>query len=167
MVIIGFDPGTAIMGYGIIESSGKGEKPVVLDFGCILTPSSDHPGDRLKTIYQETGILIKKHKPDIIAIESLFFFKNMKTVMPVSQAKGVALLAAAQKNVPTFEFTPLQVKMTITGYGKASKQQMQSMIKELVDLSAFDVKKMGRKKDDAFDALGVALCGLFQSMATF
>ena len=165
MVVIGFDPGTAIMGYGVIESAQKDEKPTVLDFGCIMTDAGFSAGNRLKEIHRHIADLITAHKPDMIAVENIYFFKNLKTAMPVSQAKGVILLAAAQKNIPTLEFTPLQMKMAITGYGKASKQQIQSMIKELVDVTGFDAKKMGRKKDDAFDALGVALCGLFQSMA--
>lgn len=167
MRVIGFDPGTAIMGYGVIESVVKNDKPTVLDFGCIMTDPSRGAGERLRIIHTDISKLISKHRPDIVAVESIYFFKNLKTAMPVSQAKGMVLLAAAQKNVPAIEFTPLQVKMTVTGYGKASKQQIQSMVRELVDVSGFDAKKMGRKKDDAFDALGVALCGLFQSMNSF
>lgn len=161
MIVIGLDPGTHIIGYGVVTSSHKGEKPTVIDFGCIITNEGLSAGNRLKEIHANIARLIKKHNPDIVSIESLFFFKNLKTAMPVSQARGVALLAAAQHNVPALEFTPLQIKMAITGYGKATKKQMQGMVKELVDLNNFDLKKMGRKKDDAFDALGAALCGLW------
>ncbi len=169
MIILGVDPGTAITGYGVLKTNipkhlrqDRNEKPKVVDFGCILTTKFDHAGDRLNIIHKEIGKLIDKHKPDIISIESLFFFKNMKTVMPVSQAKGVVLLAAAQKKVPVMEFTPLQVKMTVVGYGRAEKKQVQEMTKQLLDLSGFDAKDKHRKKDDAADALGIALCAVLR-----
>jgi len=159
MIILGLDPGTAVTGYGIIKKpNNRNEKPKVVDFGCILTEQTLPAGQRLNKIHKELEKLIKKHKPDIISVESLFFFKNLKTVMPVSQAKGVILLAAAQKNIPVYEFTPLQVKMTIVGYGRAEKKQVQEMTKTLLDLSGFDLKKNHRKKDDAADALGIAIC---------
>jgi len=170
MVILGIDPGTAIVGYGVITTSvdkglrqDRNEKPKVIDFGCITTTTFDSVGDRLKIVHTEMLALIEKHKPDIIAVESLYFFKNVKTAMPVSQAKGVILLSAAQKNIPVFEFTPLQVKMTVVGYGRAEKKQVQHMTKELLDLSGFDLKEKGRKKDDAADALGVALCAVLHN----
>jgi len=159
MIILGIDPGTAITGYGILKKQrDQNEKFKVLDFGCIITEQTLLAGERLKKIHKEILKLIDKYKPDIIAVESLFFFKNLKTVMPVSQAKGVILLAAAQKKIQTCEFTPLQVKMTIVGYGRAEKKQVQKMTKEILDLSKFDLKKNNRKKDDAFDALGIAMC---------
>ena len=159
MIILGIDPGTAITGYGILKKQrDQNEKFKVLDFGCITTEQTLLAGERLKKIHKEILKLIDKYKPDIIAVESLFFFKNLKTVMPVSQAKGVILLAAAQKKIQTCEFTPLQVKMTIVGYGRAEKKQVQKMTKEILDLSKFDLKKNNRKKDDAFDALGIAMC---------
>ncbi len=165
MIILGIDPGTAITGYGIIKTRTQekfnidyNEKPKVIDFGCIITDKTSSTGERLKIVYDEASALIKKHKPDLISIESLFFFKNLKTVMPVSQSRGVVLLAAAQNNIPTMEFTPLQVKMTVVGYGRAEKKQVQEMTKQLLDLSAFDLKEKDRKKDDAADALGIALC---------
>lgn len=159
MVILGIDPGTAITGFGIIKApKERNSKAKVIDFGCIITDQKDNPGERLKIINNELNKLIKKHKPQVLAVENLFFFKNLKTVMPVSQAKGVILLTAAKKKIPVFEFTPLQVKMAITGYGKAEKKQMQKMINLHIDLSGFDLKENNRKKDDAIDALGVALC---------
>ncbi|MDO8530312.1 MAG: crossover junction endodeoxyribonuclease RuvC [bacterium] len=167
MIILGLDPGTAIVGYGVIKTNiakhlkqDRNEKPKVVDFGCVITTPAQKPGKRLEAIHDEIHKLIDKHKPDVISVESLYFFKNLKTAMPVSQAKGVILLAAAQKNIPTLEFTPLQVKMTVVGYGRAEKKQVQEMTKQLLDLSAFDVKKKSRKKDDAADALGIALCAL-------
>src|SRR3989344_6946741 len=167
MKILGLDPGTATTGYAIIETKiakhlkqDRSEKPRVIDFGCILTEACWPAGDRLIKIHQEINALIKKYQPDLMAVESLYFFKNMKTVMPVSQAKGVILFTAAKKNIPVQEFTPLQVKMTVVGYGRAEKKQVQAMAKQLLDLSSFDSKTKSRKKDDAADALGVALCGL-------
>ncbi len=169
MIIIGIDPGNAITGYGIIETKfpknfgqNKNEKPKVLDFGCIVTKASWPAAERLKVIHDEVNNLIKKHKPDLISIENIYFFKNLKTAIPVSQAKGVILLSAAKKNIPIYEFTPLQVKMAVVGYGRADKKQMQKMAKELLDLSAFNLKEKNRKRDDAADALGIALCGFLK-----
>ncbi len=158
MIIIGIDPGTATTGYAIIQTKNKNEKPKVIDFGCIITHTSSSIGERLEIIYDQAHSLIKKYKPDLVSVENLFFFKNLKTAMPVSQAKGVILLAVAKNKIPILEFTPLQVKMTVVGYGRAEKKQVQEMTKQLLDLSSFDVKQKDRKKDDAFDALGIALC---------
>lgn len=163
MIIIGIDPGSTVVGYSIIKKH-LNKSIEVIDFGCINADEFSATGERLKKIYKETIKLIEKHKPNIISVETLFFFKNLKTAMPVSQTKGVILLAAAEKNVPVLEFTPLQIKMTVCGYGRAEKKQMQGMIKKLVDLDGFDYKKNHRKKDDAFDALGVAICA---SLKTF
>ncbi len=158
MIILGVDPGVALVGYAIIHTKHHHEKPRVADFGCITTSKDSPAGERLLTIHTEMNALIKKHKPQLIAVESLYFFKNLKTAMPVSQAKGVILLSAAKENIPILEFTPLQVKMTVVGYGKAEKKQVQEMTKQLLDLSSFDLKTKDRKKDDAADALGIALC---------
>lgn len=165
MIILGIDPGTATTGFAVIEGQRGGQKPKVIDFGCIITDKIEEPAKRLNIIHKEVSLIIKKHNPELMAIESLYFFKNLKTVMPVSQAKGVILLAAAQKNIPIFEFTPLQVKMSVVGYGRAEKKQVQKMTQELLDLSSFNLKEKNRKKDDAADALGVALCGLINSFS--
>lgn len=163
MIILGVDPGSVIVGYAVIKRhADKDHKLEVIDFGCIITESGMTTGERLKRVHNEISKLIKKHSPNVVSIENLFFFKNLKTVMPVSQTKGVILLAAAQKNISVYEFTPLQVKMTVAGYGRAEKKQVQEMIKRIIDLSSFDLKKNHRKKDDAFDALGVALCAAFK-----
>ncbi len=163
MIIIGIDPGVATTGYAIIKrQKGYNQKLKVIDFGCILTEKTWPAGKRLEKIHKNLTKLINKHRPDIIAVESLYFFKNLKTVMPVSQAKGVILLAAAQKKIPVCEFTPLQMKMAIAGYGRAEKKQVQEIIKKTVDLDGFDLKKNNRKKDDAFDALGCAICAAFK-----
>ena len=164
MIILGVDPGSAIAGYAILNKE-KGNKQClkVVDFGCITTDQFLTTGERLKKVYRGVLKLIEKYKPDLMSVESLYFFKNLKTIMPVSQAKGVILLAAAEKKIPVLEFTPLQVKMTVAGYGRAEKKQVIEMIKKLLDLDGFDLKKNNRKKDDAFDALGVAICAAYKS----
>lgn len=149
MVILGIDPGTATTGYGVIE---KSKILKCLDYGVIQTSPSATAPERLKTLHDELGRLIKRHKPKILAVENIYFFKNLKTAMPVSQAKGVILLTAAQANMPVCEFTPPQVKMGVAGYGKAEKKQVQRMIQCLLNLKEIP------KPDDAADALAVAVC---------
>jgi crossover junction endodeoxyribonuclease RuvC len=161
MIILGIDPGSAIIGYAIINKSDKKILSVV-DFGCIMTDKFMSSGEKLKKNYKEILKLIEKYRPDLVSIESLYFFKNLKTIIPVSQTKGVILLACAQKNIPITEFTPLQVKMAVCGYGRAEKKQVQEMMKKILDLDNFDFKQKNRKKDDAFDALGVAVCASFK-----
>ncbi len=151
MIILGIDPGTATTGYGVIKK-GKPLRLRCLEYGAIRTETSFTDAERLKKISKEIARIIKKHGPAIIAVESLYFFKNLKTAMPVSQAKGVILLAAAQKNLPIREFTPPQVKMAVVGYGKADKNQVQKMIKLILKLDKEP------KPDDAADALAVAVC---------
>lgn len=164
MTIIGVDPGSVVVGYAVIKKQ-RGKNPCleVIDFGCIITDKFATTGERLKKIHREITKLMEKHKPELVAVENLFFFKNLKTIMPVSQTKGVILLAAAEKKLPVLEFTPLQMKMAIAGYGRAEKKQVQEMIKKTVDISCFDLKKNNRKKDDAFDALGLAICASLKS----
>ena len=170
MVIMGIDPGTATIGYGILKTQvpkhlpqKRSEQPTIIDFGCITTTQFHSTGERLNIIHNEIIQLIKIHNPDLLSVESLYFFKNLKTALPVSQAKGVILLAAAKKKIPVYECTPLQVKMAVVGYGRAEKKQVQEMTKQLLDMSGFDLKEKNRKKDDATDALGVALCGFLKS----
>lgn len=157
MIILGIDPGIAKVGYGVVRKipgskSKNRNKMECLDYGLIKTDPSLTTGERLKKINNELDKLIKKCRPKALAVENVYFFKNLKTAMPVSQAKGVILLTAAKKKIPVYEFTPLQVKMMVTGYGKAEKKQVQKMIQVLLDL------KEPPKSDDAADALGVALC---------
>jgi crossover junction endodeoxyribonuclease RuvC len=123
-----------------------------LGYGVIKTKSSLAPAERLFILNKELNKLINKYQPEALAVENVYFFKNLKTVIPVSQAKGVILLTAAKKRIPVFEFTPLQVKMTVTGYGRAEKRQVQEMIKFLLRLNEIP------SPDDAADALGVAIC---------
>ncbi|OGZ27339.1 MAG: crossover junction endodeoxyribonuclease RuvC [Candidatus Nealsonbacteria bacterium RIFOXYB1_FULL_40_15] len=155
MVILGIDPGTATVGYGLIKKTGR--DVAAIDYGCIETSSTLSPGERLKIIHESISKIIEKHSPKLMAVENVYFFKNLKTAMPVSQAKGVILFTAANASIPVFEFTPLQMKMAITGYGKAEKKQVQKMIKIMLGLEEKPLKK-DRRKDDATDALGIALC---------
>lgn len=156
MIIIGIDPGLATTGYGIIkQAAGKRRKKEIfkcLSYGLIQTKPSFAPAERLKKISKELDELIRKYQPGILAVENIYFFKNLKTALPVSQAKGVILLSAANKNIPVYEFTPLQVKMAITGYGRAEKRQIQEVIKNELNL-----KELPRP-DDAADALAIAVC---------
>jgi len=164
MIILGIDPGSTVVGYAVIKTQKKKSKePEVVDFGCVTADKFLTTGERLKKINKDITKLIEKHRPNIMSVESLYFFKNLKTVMPVSQTKGVILLAAANKKIPVMEFTPLQVKMTIAGYGRAEKKQVQEMIKKIVCIKKFDPNKNSRKKDDAFDAIAVAICALFKA----
>lgn len=154
MVILGIDPGTATTGFGVIK---KTKQLKVIDYGCIETSPNLCSGERLKILNNELSKLIEKHKPKIMAVENVYFFKNLKTAMPVSQAKGVILFTAAKKKVPVYEITPLQMKMAITGYGKAEKKQVQKMIQVMLGLEE-KPKEKDKRKDDATDALGIALC---------
>lgn len=147
---MGIDPGTAIQGYGCIRAEKN--KNDLISYGCLKTPKNLNDATRLKILYRGLVKLIKKFKPDYLAIEEIFFFKNSKTVISVSQARGVAILAAANLNVPVVEFTPLQVKQAVSGYGRAEKQQIQKMVKLLLALKEIP------QPDDAADALAIAIC---------
>ena len=150
MIIIGVDPGYAIVGIGALEYKGNKFRP--LEYGAITTPAGMPTVDRLKKIYDEMTLLIDKYKPDAVAIEELFFNSNQKTAINVAQARGVILVAVRNKNVPIYEYTPLQVKQSVTGYGRADKQQIQNMIKLLLNLNVIP------KPDDAADGLALAIC---------
>jgi len=149
-IILGIDPGFADTGYGIIEFING--KTKTLDYGSIKTPARHAFAERLEYIYKEINNLIKKYNPQSIAVEQLFFYKNVTTAIKVSQSRGVVLLAAQQNNLKIHEYTPLQIKQSLTGYGRAEKKQMQLMIKAVLNL------KEVPKPDDAADALAVALC---------
>lgn len=150
MKILGIDPGTARMGFGIIEVDGSSIK--LVDYGCIKTQARDQMGDRLVEIYRDLQQVIAQHKPNRVSIENLFFFNNQKTAITVSQARGVAILAARQAGLPIFEPTPLQIKQAVACYGKADKAQVQRMVKVLLGLDFIP------KPDDAADALAIAIC---------
>jgi len=150
MIIIGIDPGTATTGYGIIKKENDNLK--MIDYGCIKTEQKFSTAERLEQIDQQLTKLIKKHKPQKMAIEDIFFFKNVKTVIKVSQARGVILSRAAQMKILIDEYTPLQIKQAVTGYGRAEKIQVQKMVKLLLNLKEIP------KPDDAADALAAAIC---------
>ena len=150
MKALGIDPGTATTGYGILETDSDSIK--VVDYGCIKTSSKESFSARLKKIYSDMKKIISKYKPESIVVERLFFGANTKTAMAVGQARGVILLAASQAGLEIAEYTPLEVKMALTGYGRADKNQMQQMVKRLLKLKTIP------KPDDAADALAVALC---------
>jgi len=149
-VILGIDPGFAITGYGIIEKTGKTEIKF-LDYGCIITDSKQDFSERLEIIYRELCEIINKYKPSLIAVEELFFCKNVKTALKVGHARGVILLAAINNKILLKELTPLQVKQGITGYGKADKKQIQKMVRVILNLKEIP------KPDDAADALAIAI----------
>lgn len=150
MIILGIDPGTATTGFGIIKSEKSNINLVY--YGCIITSPRDSTAQRLKILYTELEKIIKKYKPDMAAIEDIFFFKNLKTAIKVSQARGVILLAGTQNKLAVCEYTPLQIKQAVTGYGRAEKMQVQKMIKIILNLKEIP------KPDDAADALAVAIC---------
>ncbi len=150
MVIMGIDPGTATTGYGVIKNSDN--KLKIIDYDCIKTEPKLSTAQRLKEIDQQLAKLIKKYKPRKIAVEDIFFFKNIKTAIKVSQARGVILAGAARAKIPVIEYTPLEVKQAVTSYGRADKHQVQQMVKVLLNLKEIP------KPDDAADALAVAIC---------
>ena len=153
MTILGIDPGTATTGYGVIQLNPK---PECIAYGCVETPKELSRGDRLCLL--ETGIeaLLKEHKPDVVAVEALYFAKNAKTAIAVAEAKGVILLCIAKHNLLVHEFSPPQIKMTVTGQGKADKQQVQRMVQQQLNLSELP------KPDDAADGLAIAItCSIF------
>lgn len=147
--ILGIDPGTGIVGFGFIGADSRELK--LVDAGVIRTPAHQAAEIRLLTIYDELTQLIKENKPEWISVEKLFFARNVTTAMAVSQSRGVVLLAAVQAGLKVAEYTPLQIKMAITGYGRADKKQMQEMVKLLLSLDQIP------KPDDAADALAAAI----------
>ncbi len=149
MRIIGIDPGTGLLGFGVIEANGH--KAQLVDAGVIRTPVKEDDAVRLEIIYQELTDVIAATKPDIMSVEKLFFARNVTTAMTVAQARGVVLLCARLNNLTIYEYTPLQIKQAITGYGKADKKQIQEMVRVLLGLK--DVPK----PDDCADALAAAL----------
>ncbi len=150
MRILGIDPGTGILGFGVIDVD-KG-KTVLVDAGVIRTPVKQADSDRLLTIYEELTSLIKELKPEIMSVEKLFFAQNVTTAMSVSQARGVVLLLGKQYDMELHEYTPLQIKQALTGYGRADKKQIQEMVRVILGLGEVP------KPDDCADALAAAIC---------
>ena len=155
MIIMGLDPGLATIGYAFIKLEGSSYKP--LHYGAIITQAQTPINRRLEEIYQEMTQLIDKYQPDELAIEELFFNKNVKTAITVSQARGVEILSCINKNLCLYEYTPLQIKQAVVGYGRADKRQVQETVKTILKFN--DIPK----PDDAADAVAVALCHIFGS----
>ena len=150
MRIIGIDPGYAIMGWGILDL--KGNKFSVVDYGSITTDAGVEAAKRLQHIYAELGAIIAKYQPEEAAIEELFFNNNAKTVILVREARGIAVLACANAGLEISEYTPLQIKQALVGYGRADKKQVQAMVKAILNL------KEVPKPDDTADAVAAAIC---------
>lgn len=150
MIILGIDPGLAVVGYSVIEYNGNRYKP--LEYGVINTDSKSLFPDRIKIIYDELLDIIDQYNPEDLAIEELFFNKNVKTAIKVGQARGVEILAAVNRGLNVYEYTPLQIKQATVGYGRADKCQVQEMVKILLNLKEIP------KPDDVADALAVAIC---------
>ena len=150
MKILGVDPGYAIVGYGVVEYKNNKFKP--LDYGAVTTSAGMDFADRLEIIYSGMDEIIKRNRPEALSIEKLFFNTNTTTAIDVAQARGVILLAAKQNNLPIYEYTPLQVKQAVTGYGRAEKRQMMELTRILLGLNK------SPKPDDTADALAMAIC---------
>ncbi len=150
MIILGIDPGFAITGYGVVKYEGN--KFSVIDYGAVTTPAGMEMPNRLLALNEGLEKVIEKFRPDFISVEELFFNKNIKTALNVGHGRGVVLLTAAKSGIPVFEYTPLQVKQAVVGYGRAEKAQVQQMVKVLLNLPAIP------KPDDVADALAIAIC---------
>lgn len=149
--VIGVDPGTALLGYGVIEDC---EPPRPLAYGVVATQPDRPMAERLLQLYRELDELFQRYCPAAVAIEQLFFARNVTTALAVGQARGVVLLVSAQRGIPVVEYKPAEVKQAVAGYGRATKAQMQEMVRLLLDLPVVP------QPDDAADALAVALCHL-------
>lgn len=148
--ILGIDPGYAIVGFGVIDYDGRNFKPI--EYGAVLTEAHTPFTERLKAIHTDIEFIFEKFHPDCMAVEKLFFTTNQKTAIDVAQARGVVVLSAARRNIPVSEYTPLQVKSAVVGYGKAEKRQVMEMTKNLLGLANIP------RPDDAADALAIAIC---------
>jgi crossover junction endodeoxyribonuclease RuvC len=155
MLVIGIDPGTATTGWGLVRETDS--ELVCVAYGAVTTPAGQPLPKRLQTIHRELKEIITLHHPDSGAVEKLFFQRNVSTAMSVGQGRGVAMLALADCGLEVGEYTPLQVKQAVAGYGRADKRQMQEMVRTLLNLEAIP------KPDDAADALAVAICHLYSA----
>ena len=153
MLVLGIDPGTAICGYGLVEAA-PGSRLIPHAYGAITTSAKARMEDRLLKLYDELDSIIKKYQPEAMGVEQLFFNRNVTTAIPVGQARGIVLLAAARNRLELVERTPLQVKQAVTGYGKATKEQVIYMVTKLLHLPS------PPKPDDVADALAIAICTL-------
>ncbi len=150
MKILGIDPGMAIVGYSVIDYDGKSS--VLLHSGSIQTSKDKKESSRLLEIWEDINFIIDKYKPDVCAIEKLFFFRNQTTVMPVAHARGVILTALEKNGVPIFEYTPMEVKQVLTGYGRADKKEVEQMVKLSLNVDTLP------KLDDTVDSIAIAIC---------
>ncbi len=150
MRIIGIDPGYAIVGFGILDYEKARFSPI--EYGAVTTPAEMNFYTRLSEIYNDLCYILDRYKPEFLSIERLYFTSNQKTAIDVAQARGIVLLAAKQRNIEIYEYTPLQVKQSVTGYGKAIKKQVQEMTTRILHLDAIP------KPDDTADALALAIC---------
>lgn len=150
MLALGIDPGTAICGYGLVNMQGS--RLTAVEYGAILTSPKMRPQDRLKKIHTELTDIIRQYKPDVMGVEQLFFNRNVTTAIPVGQARGVVLLAAAENDLELVERTPLQIKQSVVGYGRATKDQIIYMVTKILHLPE------PPRPDDVADALAVAIC---------
>ncbi len=150
MLILGIDPGTATTGYGIVNKEGDRITPVA--FGAIITTPKESPSERLLSIYEQLSSLIDAHQPDVLVAERLFFAKNETTAFSVGRTVGIVLLLAAQRGIPTVEYTPMEIKQSVVGYGGAEKKQIQFMVQRILSL------KEKPKPDDVADALAICIC---------
>jgi len=155
MLVLGIDPGTAITGWGLVSREG-GELALV-DYGTVRTSRDASLPQRLQVLYRELGQVISSHQPSAVAVEKLFFNKNVRTAMTVGQARGVVLLAVAEAGLPVHEYTPLEVKQSVCGYGRASKEQIQKLVQMLLGLDSIP------QPDDASDAIAIAICHIHSS----
>ena len=152
MKVLGIDPGTRTMGYGVIES--KDNEIALVDYGALVSPERSPIGERLSYLYNELLEIIRLHQPDAVAVEQPFVAKNVRTALAIGRAQAMALLAAAVRGIPAFEYTPAQVKQMVANYGASSKEQIQEMVKLQLGLSEVP------QPNDAADALAVAICHL-------
>ena len=150
MKILGIDPGMAIVGYSVIEYDG--EKPVLVHSGSIQTDKTKSESARLLEIFEDMNTILSQYNPDVAAIEKLFFFRNQTTVMPVAHARGVILAVLEKFNIPIFEYTPMEVKQVLTGYGRADKKDVEKMVK--LSLGTEKLPKL----DDTVDSIAIAIC---------
>ena len=152
MRILGIDPGTITMGYGVVES--RDDEIALIDCGALVSPERSPIGERLSYMYHELLEIIQHHQPDTVAVEQPFVANNVRTALAIGRAQAVALLAAANKGIPTYEYTPAQIKQMVTNYGASSKEQVQEMVKLQLGLAEVP------QPNDAADALAVAICHL-------
>jgi crossover junction endodeoxyribonuclease RuvC len=152
VIVLGVDPGTALLGYGVLDDAGGSDQPIVRAFGVFATGSGTPMPARLAELFDRSTALIETHRPSVLAIEQLFFARNVTTALAVGQARGVVLLAAARAGLEVVEYTPAEVKQAVVGYGKADKGQMQEMVRLILGLPDLP------RPDDAADALAIALC---------